>query len=613
MYPFGAILEFAYFRRDAGCAGVIILPMEYSRSADSRLSVRPAVSRGFWLAVLAAVVFSLPSLAVGWLDDDVIHRTLLGTQLGGTQYGPHEAYCFAGGPNHHPPVWPLWWAEPGARVCFFRPLSSYTLVLDHWLFGDSALGAHLHGFVWLALALGGVYTLGRRLFDPRVATLSMAIYGLANFSGSTLAWVACRHAIVAAALCAGAIVLYVAGREARNHRHAALGVGALAVSLLAGEGALGGFAFLLAYESVRAGDAPKTRLCYVGVATLVAVTYVGLYSLLGFGANTGGYIDPFRAPGEFVAAVPVRLLALLADAVLGAPSDNWLMPAARPVLFLLGLLSALLVFAVGKLGAGGRDEGEKRWLRFLLLGALLSGVPVAASVLGGRVLMIPGIGLSIALAVMLRSAWSRRKELTGLRKTGASFALGGLSLGLFVLNPLFRVETAREFFAIEKAERELAASNLMDCRGAEHFLVLGTNELTVGLYARFLLAAQIAGRAFHPIAHSDGDLVLSRLDERRLRVTAAKGNAVAGALFEELRRSQKPFPANGRIPIGDANVLVEEASPAGVRTLVVETARPADDPAICWLRYDGKQLVRTPIPEVGASAKILYVPGPMSF
>lgn len=563
--------------------------------------------------MLAIVVLSLPALAVGWIDDDAIHRAMFGSQPGGTEFGPHEAYCFAGGPNHHPPVWALWWAAPGARVCFFRPLSSYTLVLDHWLFGDNALAAHLHSFAWFALTLAGVYTLARRLFGHRVATLSIAIYGLASFSGSTLAWVACRHAIVAAALAAGAVVVYVTGREARAHRRAALGIVALAFCLLAGEGALGGFAFLLAYEAVRATDAPKTRLVYVGIATIIAIVYVGLYSLLGFGANTGGYIDPLRAPGAFAAAVPVRLLALLADAVLGAPSDNWLMPSARPLLFMLGLLSALLVFIVGKLGAGGRDESETRWLRFLFLGALLAGVPAAASVLGGRVLMIPGIGLTIAFALMLHSAWSRRSELTGIRKAGAFCALGLFSLGLFALNPLFRVETAREFFAIQKAERELAASSLNDCRGAEHFLVLGTNELTVGLYARFLLAAQLAGRAFHHVAHSDGDLILTRLDERRLRVTTTRGNVVAGALFEELRRAEKPFPADQRLPLGDANILVEESSPAGVRTFVIETAPPADAPALCWLSYNGKQLVRAQIPAVGASAKIPYITGPMSF
>jgi hypothetical protein len=562
--------------------------------------------------VLAIVVISLPSLAVGWMDDDAIHRAMLGNQLGGAEYGPHEVYCFAGGPNHHVPVWrTLWWPEPDAYTCFFRPLSSYTLAFDHWFFADNALGAHLHSFVWFALTLAGVYALGRKLFDHRVATLSIAIYGLANFSGSTVAWVASRHAIVTAALSAFAVAIYVAGREDRDHRRAGLGIVVLIISLLAGEGALGGFAFLVVYEAIRARDALKTRLSYVGAASILAVVYLGFYSFLGFGANNGGYLDPLHAPGKFVAALPGRLLTLCADAVLGAPSDYWLMPAARPLLFVLGLLGALLVFAVGKLGAGGRDECEKRSLRFLLVGALLSGLPSAAGILGGRVLMIPGIGLTIAFALILRSAWERRKELTGLRKVGAVFALGLLSFGLFGLNPLFRVATALEFSSIEKAERELAESSLEDCRGAEHFLVLGTNELTVGIYAPFLLTAQVAGRAYHHIAHSDGDLAITRLDDRRLRVTTTEGNVVAGVLFEEVRK--KPFLANERIPIGDTNIIVEEASPAGVRTFVVETAHPADAPTICWLRYDGKQLVRAHIPEIGTSATIPYVMGPMSY
>ena len=568
--------------------------------------------RGFWLVVLAIVVISLPSLGVGWMDDDAIQREILANHLGGAEYGPHEAYCFAGGPNHHAPVWKtLWWTEPDAYTCFFRPLSSYTLAFDHWFFADNALGAHLHSFLWFSLTLAGVYALGRRLFDHRVATIAIAIYGLANFSGSTVAWVASRHAIVTAALSALAIALYVAGREDRAHRRAALGLVVLVVSLLAGEGALGGFAFLVAYEVIRSRDALKTRVAYVAVAAMLAVVYLGFYSSLGYGANHGGYLDPLHAPGAFVAAVPGRLIALCADAVLGAPSDYWLMPAARPLLVAFGLLGALLVLAAGRLGAEAREDSQKRSLWFLLAGALLSALPSAAGILGGRVLMIPGIGLAIAFALILHSAWERRRALAGLRKAGAAVVIGLLSFGLFGLSPFFRVATAREFSAIDQAERELSASSLADCREAEHFLVLGTNELMVGIYAPFLLSAQVAGRAYHHIAHSDGDLTITRLDDRRLRVSTTGGNAVAGVLFEDVR--QRPFPAHERIPAGDANILVEEASPAGVRTFVVETARSVDDPANCWLRFDGKQLVRADIPEIGASAAILYVLGPMSY
>lgn len=587
--------------------------MDPAGTSNSSSVARPFASRGFWLTVLAIVVVSLPALALGWMDDDAIHRAMLGGQLGGPEYGLDEAYCFVGGPNHRDPVWDLWWAEPGARLCFFRPLASYTLALDHWLFADHPLGAHLHSFVWFALTLAGIHALGRRLFGHHVATLAVAIYGLANFSGSTVAWVASRHAIVTAALSALAIALYVAGREDRNHRRAIAGIVALVGSFLAGEGALGGFAFVVAYEATRADDAPRTRLVYAGVAATLAIVYVGLYSLLQFGANTGGYLNPFHAPGEFVAALPGRLIALSADAVLGVPSDGWLSPAARPALVALGLLGALLVLVVARLGAGARGPRERRLLRFLLLGALLAGLPSAASVLGGRVLMVPGIGLCLAFALVLRSARDRGQQLTGPRRAGAMVAVGLLSLGLFGLSPLFRVVTALEYFTIVEAERALAASNLEDCRESRHFLVLGTNELTVGLYARFLLTPQIAGRSYHHIAHSDGDLSLTRLSDRELRVTTSAGNVVAGVLFEELRRSRQPFPADRRIPIGDANITVEDASPVGVRTFVVETAQPADDPAICWLHYDGERLVRTRIPEVGASATLQYVAGPLSF
>src|SRR5687767_12406878 len=119
----------------------------------------PAFDRAFRLALAAAVLVALPTLAIGFVQDDWFHLLILegkwplGSKL--------DLFRFAGGdPQGLRQIvqrgFAPWWTLPELNLSFFRPLASALEAADHALFGRSAFAWHLHSIAWYAATVAAV-------------------------------------------------------------------------------------------------------------------------------------------------------------------------------------------------------------------------------------------------------------------------------------------------------------------------------------------------------------------------------------------------------------------------------------------------------------------------
>lgn len=577
--------------------------------APSWLSSRRALVAAFLLVVASA----LPSLGIGWVHDDILHHAMLTDSPPQAHRQADEVYCFDGGPRHRTMHWKPWWQNPALNFCYFRPLSSLSLAVDHHLFASHPQLAHLHALAWLLLACLAIHRLARRLFDPATATVAVTLYGIANFSSSPVAWTAARHSVVTAALSAIGLALYIAGREDKRPGSAFAGLLLMACALLGGEAAVGGFGFVVAYELLGARDSRLQRLAYSAAATATALAFVLAYSRSGYGAaGSGSYIDPLRQPGSFLLALPPRLFALLADATLGMPSDAWNFPQLHLLLVVLGIFSLLLLLAIFFLRPSPPDPEQATATQFLSLGALLAVIPGTAAILGGRLLMVPGIGLCMVMAAAVRSLSGTAAAPPGGRRTMTRLAIGVLCFGLFFLNPVLRLLLTRSFYQGEASEHELAATSLASCARAQHFYILGTNELPVAVYAPYLLQAQIQQRDWQQLTVAMEDIEVERLGPATLRLRTAHDKLLGGMNYSMLRGELTPLPPGTVIPIGELTLRVQKSTPQSIGELQLELPRSADDPSYCWLRYDGHHLVPAQLPPPGTHLTLPYATGALA-
>lgn len=550
------------------------------------------------IALTLIAILSVPALRVGWLNDDFIQHEMRAGSTAGVSRGASELYCFSGGPERlSASRWEFFWRSPKLSTCFFRPLSSFTLALDHAM--GRPLLAHLHSLLWTLAACVGVASLGAALFGSALGGLAGLIYGVSSYTVSPVAWVAARHVAISAALVAWGLCAYVHSR--RHKRAAVLGFVTLALALFAGEGALGGLGFVFAYELFVARDGRRLRGLHVAATALLAALYVLLYAHFGYGAaGAGAYLDPLHHPGEFLAALPGRLLCLLGEAVLGVPSALWHFSHHQILLCGVGALSLVITVAALRRSPLAADPEQARVLRFLGLGALLCTIPAAAAILGARVLLVPGIGLSILFAAALRS-WS------------ASVPTVALAVGVLFLNPLARLAQSLAFYRIAVAEQELGRSSLGGCEDAAHHLVLGTDEFSVAMYGPYLLSHKIGHKSWQQLTLASATIQISRPSARTLRLQASGGHLLSGLLYTLNRPQRDALEAGAQLPLPAGTIRIEAAEPAAVSKLLIELPVAADDRRFCWLRYDGKQLVPFTLPPVGEELRIPYVRGPMAF
>lgn len=569
------------------------------------------------MGVGAAV--SCTAFAVGFANDDLLHRLWLEGAIPDYALPAHSLYEFTGKYTSHQLVLSEhapWFTDPEWSLRFFRPLSSWSLALDHWLFGRNAAAAHAQSLAWLLLLIAAVTALFRRWLPVRAAALASLVYVLAGGHGMSVGWLASRHVLVGGAFGAWGLWAHVARREGSFPSGAWLAPLLLMAGLCSSEIALGAFVLLGLYELFERQDSPRARVQAVLPAVLFGTVYLIGYGAFGFGSRgSAAYLSPFGDPIAFSRAVLVRAPELAAELYGGVPSmvAGTLRPAGERVLAVLG---ALITMGVAGLSWRCRAElgpvllRRLSWLGLASLGCL---IPMAGGFIGGRMLPLASIGSAAVIGSTLDALWQQARTHAGSRRL-FTYALSGL-LGVphLGLAPLVRLAMPLVFLKMEQAERKVAREAEVDAcpSGSTAYLMPGSDP-TVALYANVSLAFFEPARAARlrnvvPLSLSPRDLLLRRMSDDTFELETL-GDAPLSP-FEALYR-KAPLRVGDEVrTMGlEAQVL---ATSEGVPTRV-QLRFLGGEARACLLRWHAGALRRVLL-SPGSSLALPHEPGPMGF
>lgn len=394
--------------------------------------------------LLLSLLLTLPALGGGWSADDWVHRLVLHGAPGFPERQPLlDLFTFL-----EPGPWNQalqergllpWGASPDLRIRFLRPLSAATHWLDIRLWPDSAPLQHAHSLLWWLLCLVAVRAVTRDCGPAWVAGLALLLFALDDAHAAPIAWLANRNVLICLALSLSALALQQRGRAG----WALLPLGA---ALLASEAAIGAVAYLAAWELTR-GRSWVQRLLRMGPALGLVVLWRVAYSLGGYGAKGSGlYVDPVRSPLDFIAAALERGPLLVVGQWLGAPIEAWMFasPSSR------WALAGISWLACGALLAGLWPLlRASRPARFWALGSLGATLPLCAAFPMDRLLLFPGLGASVLLALWVAHGSRGAKGMLACALLGA----GVLPLKVWGFNPLMRAATEAQVPASPQAPR----------------------------------------------------------------------------------------------------------------------------------------------------------------
>ncbi len=562
-----------------------------------------------------------PALHSGLAADDYLQRSMLDGSYP-VHRSPADLFSFVDAARGD--LAPLvdagtfpWWVHPGLELSALRPLSSLLIALDVKVLGLSAFAQHVHSLLWWLALLLGFAAFVRQRMPVAVAALATAIFAFDPASVLPIGWLANRNAIVSALFGLIALAAHAAWRE-RGWRPGPIVAGlAFALSLAGGEYALGMFGYLLAYELVAGTGGARRRLRSLVPVSAPLVAYLALHIGLGYGAQGSSlYVDPLRHPELFAAGALTKLPALVIGELYNIPGEFAQAALLGRFAGVLLLLPGLIAIAALSPGAVRRlDPEPRRTLLVLLLGSALSLLPVLGAMPSARLLLVPSLGGSVFIAVLITDAAQRFRETGALKRM--SVWLGGVvGLGLFgshVLGaPLTSYAASTGWTAAQRLARSLYRRAELDDRKLPQQTVVLLNSmepltLIYPPYVRHQYGSPMPG-AWRAISTTVEPVQVRRTSRDTIELRTVQSGLLQAPTAGLLRSTDLPIRTGQRFHLRGMDVEVLATDGWGPKRVRYRFDGDLDSPRFVFLMMSANGLRRLRIPPPGQTLALPGIP-----
>jgi hypothetical protein len=414
------------------------------------------------------------------------------------------------------------------------------------------------------------------------------------------------------ALSVVSIHAYVRWRRRPRSRWLVLSLVAFALAALGGEVAVAVPAWVVAWELTMSRGPARERAMAAAPLVVAALVYLGLYGGFGFGVSHSGiYSSPLTDPiGFLLGAVPERLPLLAAATLTPIPSEISMMatPAGAAIASLVCAV-VTVVFLAFMLPLIRRD----RTVRFALVAAVFSLVPVCGTFTHNRVLLLPTVATAWVIGCWLddfTKEWfhARERQFRPLfwRRAGAwVIVVMHVAVPLTVWPASTLVmrswSTQEHDVAVQGGMAEVdeddlvLALNMPDQMGVLHLAVLRHLQ---GL-------PDPAG--LHILTQTPAEQRLVRTGERSFTLEARQPGYLR-TLMGGLYRSEPVaegdlFDAYSEVGL---TVRADRVEDGDVLRFEVELDRSIDSPDAVLLAWDGERMARFEPPPVGGCVLVPF-------
>jgi hypothetical protein len=444
----------------------------------------------------------------------------------------------------------------------------------------------------------------RRALGPASSIAALAaLFFAGDDSHAVMAgWIANRNALIATAPALVGVLAHVWWRERGDRRALALSLLACAVGLSGGEAAVGALAYLGAYELTAAPGPWRTRALALLPVGLLGVAYVVVYKLSGSGAfGSEIYVDPLREPWQFLVQAPAKALALAGAQFLGSSADLWLMAlSARPLLVGAGVLAVVIVVLLTRAVWPLLEEQERRGLRWLVVGAVGSLVPVLATFPLNRLLLMPSLGGGALVAAIAWHGWRAPQRLVrwGARLLVFITVLGGV-VGWPGAAVILR-------YGAEEQRRTALDTTLSDEALAGRVVVFVAPDPMSSLYVPIVRQwhGRPMGRAFLTLSFAPFAHRLTRTAPDTVELAVVDGRMLETVFEQLMRSSQFPVPVGMRVRLDGLEVTVLELDRGLPNHIAVRFDQDPDAGGYTLAQWQDGRLAPLVLPAVGQSLEL---------
>ncbi|NBD09411.1 MULTISPECIES: hypothetical protein [Corallococcus] len=568
--------------------------------------------RYFWISVVAAAALSLLTLNTGWMFDDYVW---LGVWDNLPQPAPlanthFDVYRTATGVAEHTAqmshagIFP-WWVEPGVKLAFFRPLGSALFGLDHLLYNRVAVAYHVHSLLWYVGLVMLVGVLFRRLLPTGLAGLALFLFAVNGSHSAVVGWLSYRVLLVSMLFGVLGLWLHMEWRE-RQRKGALVGsLIAFALGLAGAETVLIMIPYVLAYEAFAGPGKPSDRLKALIPFGALMTAFLVMYKALGYGAaRQDTHLDPYGAPVQWFMGMFARVPAAIAGLTLSAPNDYILDPSYVPTFQLLGA-AGLVFFGLLLWGVWPQVEpAERKTLKWLLTGSFLSTWLGSSPLAGARTLIVPSLGMAVALAVVLRCAWRGRALKP---RAGAVLAGAAVMALLHVVGAPYVWWQTSGFYSQVDALFKRVNLRYAEALDLEQFpnqrlVVLNAPSGTVGIYGsvQWWSSGRPLPKNWWVLSYKSEEQKVTRTGPNSLELSLTDGKHYLNILEERIYRGVNyPVKQGDEFDMKGMKARIEEADAEGPTRISFTFDVPLEDPSLKFVEWRNRKVIPWTPPALG--------------
>jgi hypothetical protein len=591
------------------------------------------------MAIAVGVVLRWSALDAAFLSDDYAQYAMLKGAYP-VERSPFDLYTFVGGRHETKKLMDFgvvpWWGHPDLRLSMMRPLSSVMVVLDYSIFGKNVYGFHIHSMIWWMFLVACVAVLLRELLPTYMAAIAIILFAIEEGHGMSIAWVANRSALIALSFGLLGLWAHIRWRRQGQKRAFVLSMTMFILALLAGEWAFPVFAYLLAFEILGVSDSKAKRVRAMLPVAVLGMVFIAVQRLLNYSPIASDiYVNPFSEPTIFLREFLLRTPSFFAEFVFGIPvgwydSTPWrsdvlslnifsanvwrMLPSWKFWHCLIGLFSAAVLYYAIRWGLKYQSRRVSRELLWLLVGALVSLIPMVASFPSSRLVVPAFVGISACYAMIIQRCYrvlsaASLRDLIRSRTVQVAIviALGMAYYQVWDAALVSRFDILQRNYHHNSIREWVLYSDIDDKRVANQdiFMINGVDH-TSAVYSPYI-------RYFygHPLPRSCRILSgapnahdITRTAPNELEILVLGGTFLNGGLAELYRADRFRYRLNDVIYLKGLTIRIlalDNGRPYRARFIF---DKPLEDPSYLFLHSTKNGLRRFELPAVGATVRL---------
>ncbi|KPJ61732.1 MAG: hypothetical protein AMJ42_01060 [Deltaproteobacteria bacterium DG_8] len=474
-----------------------------------------------------------------------------------------------------------WWTSPNWRVKYFRPVATFSHLIDYSLWGSNPIPYHINNVIWYAMLVVLLYLLYRSFCNHgAMAFCGALVFALEPCHYLTVRWPASRNDIICATFLVASFICYLHFCKKRRILSSMLFILSYLLALLTKELAFLFPVLIFAYDWIRYKRFKEIVKYHWKVylpLIIINSIYFAFYHAYDYGSYWYGETSLRDYSLEFLKATSLYLNSLFYGVIIAALSPDVFSRYWHIIIVLL-----LFLFYILYLIWEQRRHYPEISLFILWIFLLLPFIIVPP--INDRLLLIPSIGYAYLVALAIFKLGRKRLTLFFIA-IGLLFPPIINTIQAHTYDEVLQSNFKRLYSALDEIVVRKTSKDRLFFINFPRVGLAGENYMYLELYLSLYYHYPQWKVPVYPLSAFDDKVSVNLLDDHHMKISHP-ARFYFKTNTEKLFSLDHTFSQGETFLLPDVKITIDKIEEGKVKSLEVEFVESVDNPFYYFLYFD---------------------------